>query len=42
MMSEELTCDIVEKILQDLEVTIETLRKIRKKFKFFHSKTFNP
>jgi endoglucanase Acf2 len=41
MTSEELTCDVVEKILQDLEETIETLQKIKKKFRCFHSKTFS-
>ncbi len=51
MTSEELTCDVVEKILQDLEETIEalqdleatikTLQKIKKKFKYFYSKTFS-
>jgi endoglucanase Acf2 len=40
MANEELSCDVVEKILQDLEETIEALQKIKKKFKYFHSKTF--
>jgi len=41
MTTEEPTCDVVEKILQDLETTIETLQKIKKKFKYFHSKNFS-
>ena len=41
MTSEELTCDVVERILRDLEETIETLQKIKKKFKYFHPKTFS-
>jgi endoglucanase Acf2 len=41
MTTEELTCDVVEKILQDLEETIETLQKIKKKFEYFHSKTIS-
>jgi len=40
MTTEDPTCDVVEKILQDLEETIETLQKIKKKFKYFHSNTF--
>lgn len=39
--TEEVACDVVEKILQDLETTIETLQKIKKKFKYFHSKNFS-
>jgi len=38
---EELTCDVVEKILLDLEETIEILQKIKKRFKYFHSRNFN-
>lgn len=41
MVNGELTCDVVEKILQDLEETIETLQKIKKRFKYFHSETFD-
>jgi endoglucanase Acf2 len=41
MTAEELSCDVVEKILKDLEATIETLQKIKKKFEYFHSKNFN-
>ena len=41
MTTEEVECDVVEKILQDLEATIETLQKIKKKIKYFHSKTFS-
>lgn len=41
MTTEGLECDVVEKTLQDLEATIETLQKIRKKIKYFHSKTIN-
>ena len=38
---EELTCDVVEKILLDLEETIEILQRIRNRFKYFHSRNFN-
>ena len=41
MAAEELSCDVVEKILEDLEATIETLRKIKKKFEYFHSENFS-
>ena len=41
MAKEELTCDVVEKILLDLEETIELLQKIKKRFKYFHSRNFN-
>lgn len=41
MTTENLECDVVEKILQDVEATIETLQKIKKKVKYFHSKTFD-
>jgi len=41
MPPEELTCDVVEKILQDLEEPIETLQKIKNKIKYFHSRTFS-
>ncbi len=35
MTSEELTCDVVEKILHDLEEMIEILQKVKKKFQMF-------
>lgn len=41
MATEKLECDVVEKIIQDLEETIETLQKIKKKFKHFHSNNFS-
>ncbi len=41
MTDEELACEVVEKILQDLETTIETLQKIKKKFEYFHSEYFS-
>ena len=41
MTAEELSCDVVEKILEDLEVAIDTLQRIKKKFEYFHSKSFS-
>lgn len=37
---EELECDVIEKIMEELDTTIETLQKIRKKLAYFHAKTF--
>lgn len=41
MTAEEISCDVVEKIVEDLETTIETLQRIKKKFEYFHSKNFS-
>ena len=41
MAKEELACDVVEKILLDLEETIEILQRIKNRFKYFHSRNFN-
>ena len=41
MTVEEIPCDVVEKIVEDLEATIETLQRIKKKFEYFHSRNFS-
>ena len=41
MKAEENSCDVVEKIVEDLEATIEALQRIKKKFEYFHSKNFS-
>jgi hypothetical protein len=40
MAENDPTCDVVEGILKDLEETIKTLEKIKKKFEYFHYKDF--
>jgi len=41
MIIEEISCDVVEKIVEDLEATIEILQRIKKKFEYFHSRNFS-
>ena len=41
MTKNDLTCDVVEGILKDLEEVIATLEKLKKKFEYFHQKDFS-
>jgi len=41
MIVEEISCHVVEKIVEDLEATTETLQRIKKKFEYFHSRNFS-
>jgi len=40
MAKGEFECDVIEKIIEELDETMRTLEEIKKKMEWFHAKTF--